>query len=100
MVDLPVIFALIVAFSIALYVLLDGFDLGVGMLFLHAPSDEERDVMMNSIAPGLGWKRDLARDGRNASVRRLSNCLCRRVAGPLCTADDHAVRARVPRCRL
>ena len=51
MIDLPLIFALIVAFSVALYVLLDGFDLGIGILFLHAPGDEERDAMMNSIAP-------------------------------------------------
>jgi cytochrome bd ubiquinol oxidase subunit II len=49
--DLPLIFALIVAFSIALYVVLDGFDLGLGILFLLAPSDRERDTMMNSIAP-------------------------------------------------
>jgi cytochrome d ubiquinol oxidase subunit II len=51
MLDLPLIFALIVAFSIALYVVLDGFDLGVGILFLLAPSEGERDTMMNSIAP-------------------------------------------------
>jgi cytochrome bd ubiquinol oxidase subunit II len=49
--DLPLIFALIVAFSIALYVVLDGFDLGIGILFLLAPSNRERDTMMNSIAP-------------------------------------------------
>jgi cytochrome d ubiquinol oxidase subunit II len=49
--DLPLIFALTVAFSIALYVVLDGFDLGIGILFLLAPSDRERDTMMNSIAP-------------------------------------------------
>ena len=51
MLDLPVIFAMVVAFSVALYVLQDGFDLGIGILFLHAPGDEERDAMMNSIAP-------------------------------------------------
>src|SRR5260370_37075184 len=49
--DLPLVFALIVALSIALYVVLDGFDLGIGILFLLAPSDPERDTMMNSIAP-------------------------------------------------
>jgi cytochrome d ubiquinol oxidase subunit II len=49
--DLPLIFALTVAFSIALYVVLDGFDLGIGILFLLAPSNRERDTMMNSIAP-------------------------------------------------
>jgi cytochrome d ubiquinol oxidase subunit II len=37
--------------AIFLYVILDGFDLGVGILFPFAPSDKCRDRMMNSIAP-------------------------------------------------
>src|SRR3979411_1570311 len=49
--DLPLIFAFPVAFSLALYVVLDGFDLGIGILFLLAPSEPDRDTMMNSIAP-------------------------------------------------
>ena len=43
-------FALI-AFAVLLYVLMDGWDLGVGILFLIAPRDAERDDMMESIAP-------------------------------------------------
>ena len=34
-----------------MYVLLDGFDLGIGILFLTAAEEQERDTMMNSIAP-------------------------------------------------
>ena len=34
-----------------MYVLLDGFDLGVGILFPYLGSDAERDVAMNSVAP-------------------------------------------------
>jgi len=34
-----------------MYVLLDGFDLGVGILFPFAPSDQDRDLMMTSVAP-------------------------------------------------
>jgi cytochrome d ubiquinol oxidase subunit II len=34
-----------------MYVLLDGFDLGVGILFPFAPDDVSRDLMMNSVAP-------------------------------------------------
>jgi cytochrome bd ubiquinol oxidase subunit II len=49
--DLPLCFALVTAFAIALYVLADGFDLGVGILFLLAPRDEDRDLMMESISP-------------------------------------------------
>jgi cytochrome d ubiquinol oxidase subunit II len=48
---LPVLLALAVAFGVAMYVIMDGFDLGVGILFLTAPSDDDRDTMMNSLAP-------------------------------------------------
>jgi cytochrome d ubiquinol oxidase subunit II len=41
----------IVGFAVFMYVLMDGFDLGLGILFPHAPSDHDRDVMMNSVAP-------------------------------------------------
>jgi cytochrome d ubiquinol oxidase subunit II len=50
-INLPVIWGLLIAAAILLYVLLDGFDLGVGILFPFAPSDKCRDRMMNSIAP-------------------------------------------------
>jgi len=48
---LPLAWAAIIAFGIFLYVLLDGFDLGLGILFLAAPSHRDRDTMMNSVAP-------------------------------------------------
>ena len=50
-VDLPLIWYGLIATAILLYVLLDGFDLGVGILFPFAPSDQCRDRMMNSVAP-------------------------------------------------
>jgi cytochrome bd ubiquinol oxidase subunit II len=49
--DLPLLLGLVLAFGIAMYVVMDGFDLGVGILFPFAPSDADRDLMMNSIAP-------------------------------------------------
>jgi cytochrome d ubiquinol oxidase subunit II len=49
--DLPLLFALVIAFGVAMYVVMDGFDLGLGVLFLLAPGDSDRDAMMNSIAP-------------------------------------------------
>jgi cytochrome bd ubiquinol oxidase subunit II len=48
---LPVLFAALVAFCVVVYVLADGFDLGVGILFLLAPRGEDRDLMMASIEP-------------------------------------------------
>jgi cytochrome d ubiquinol oxidase subunit II len=50
-VDLPLIWGFLIALAVFLYVLLDGFDLGIGILFPFAPSDKCRDRMMNSIAP-------------------------------------------------
>ena len=51
MLDLQLIWAGLIAVAVLLYVTLDGFDLGVGILFPFARSKEERDVMMNTIAP-------------------------------------------------
>ena len=48
---LPLIWAGIIGSAVALYVILDGFDLGIGVLFPFAKGDEERDQMMASIAP-------------------------------------------------
>jgi cytochrome d ubiquinol oxidase subunit II len=48
---LPVAFAGIMAFIILMYVILDGFDLGVGILFILERDATKRDVMVNSIAP-------------------------------------------------
>ncbi len=48
---LPVIWAALIGTAVAMYVILDGFDLGVGILFPFARSERERDQMMNSIAP-------------------------------------------------
>jgi cytochrome d ubiquinol oxidase subunit II len=50
-VDLPLIWYSLIIVAVLLYILLDGFDLGVGVLFPFAPSDQCRDRMMNSIAP-------------------------------------------------
>ena len=49
--DLPTIWAFIIAFAIFAYVVMDGFDLGIGILFPVLPTGRERDSAMNSIAP-------------------------------------------------
>jgi cytochrome d ubiquinol oxidase subunit II len=48
---LPLIWAGIIGSAVVLYVILDGFDLGIGVLFPFAKDDAERDLMMASIAP-------------------------------------------------
>ncbi|HEY1475171.1 MAG TPA: cytochrome d ubiquinol oxidase subunit II [Pseudolabrys sp.] len=47
---LPVIWAAIIGIAVAMYVILDGFDLGIGVLFPFARSEGERDQMMRSVA--------------------------------------------------
>ena len=49
--DLPFIWAALIAFAVLAYVVLDGFDLGVGILFPFLKHDRDRDVAMNSVAP-------------------------------------------------
>jgi cytochrome bd ubiquinol oxidase subunit II len=48
---LPLIWAALLGTAVALYVILDGFDLGIGILFPFAGSDAEHDQMMASVAP-------------------------------------------------
>ena len=50
-IDLTVIWALIIVFALFVYVVMDGFDLGIGLLFPTFKVGPERDTAMNSIAP-------------------------------------------------
>jgi cytochrome bd ubiquinol oxidase subunit II len=49
--DLTVAWAAIIALGLFMYVVLDGFDLGIGILFPFFPDQHDRDVMMNTVAP-------------------------------------------------
>lgn len=51
MFDIPLIWAMIIALGVLIYVVLDGFDLGIGILFPFIKGQQERDVMMNTVAP-------------------------------------------------
>jgi cytochrome d ubiquinol oxidase subunit II len=48
---LPVIWAAIIGIAVAAYVILDGFDLGIGILFPTTRTESERDRIMTSVAP-------------------------------------------------
>ena len=50
-IDLATIWAALIAVSVLAYVILDGFDLGIGILFPLFPEARDRNVMMNAIAP-------------------------------------------------
>ena len=49
--DLTVVWAFIIAFAVFMYVVMDGFDLGIGILFPAFAPGDERDSAMNAIAP-------------------------------------------------
>jgi cytochrome d ubiquinol oxidase subunit II len=50
-IDLATLWAFIIAFAVFVYVVMDGFDLGLGILFPLFPAKADRDVIMNSVAP-------------------------------------------------
>jgi len=50
-IDLPLVWASLIAFAVLAYVILDGFDLGVGILFAFVKGERNRDLMMNTVAP-------------------------------------------------
>ncbi|MDO5893705.1 cytochrome d ubiquinol oxidase subunit II, partial [Klebsiella pneumoniae] len=50
-IDISVIWFVIIVFATLMYIVMDGFDLGIGMLFSVVHDGEERDVMVNSVAP-------------------------------------------------
>ncbi len=49
--DLPLVWATLIAVAVLMYVIMDGFDLGVGILFAVEGGEEDRDVMVNTVAP-------------------------------------------------
>ncbi|MWB79589.1 cytochrome d ubiquinol oxidase subunit II [Pseudooceanicola sp. 216_PA32_1] len=49
--DLTLVWAVLLAMSVYIYVVLDGFDLGIGILYPFFPEKRSRDLMMNSVAP-------------------------------------------------
>jgi len=50
-IDLALIWAVIILFGVLMYVIMDGFDLGIGILYPFIRDDHDRDIMMNTVAP-------------------------------------------------
>jgi cytochrome d ubiquinol oxidase subunit II len=50
-IDLSLIWAVIILFGIMMYVVMDGFDLGLGILYPFFQDKDDRDVIMNTVAP-------------------------------------------------
>lgn len=50
-IDLPLIWIIIIGFGLMMYVIMDGFDLGIGLLFPFIKNESDRDTMVNTVAP-------------------------------------------------
>lgn len=50
-IDLPLMWFLIIGFGVMMYIIMDGFDLGIGIIFPFIKDRTERDLMVNSVAP-------------------------------------------------
>ena len=50
-IDLSILWAVIILFGIMMYIVMDGFDLGIGILYPFFKDKDERDVIMNTVAP-------------------------------------------------
>src|ERR1700742_3488300 len=92
-IDLPLIWAGVLALAVLMYVLLDGFDLGIGILFPFAKDDHERDTMMASIAPVWDGNETWLVLGGGGVFVAFPGPLCGPVAAPLPAVDPDAVRA-------
>jgi cytochrome d ubiquinol oxidase subunit II len=50
-IDLPLLWFMIITFGLMMYVIMDGFDLGIGILLPFVPDRADRDTMINTVAP-------------------------------------------------
>jgi cytochrome d ubiquinol oxidase subunit II len=50
-IDIATVWAFVIAFAVFVYIVMDGFDLGLGILYPLFPNKTDRDVIMNSVAP-------------------------------------------------
>lgn len=69
-IDLSVIWFVIIVFATLMYIVMDGFDLGIGILFPAIQDSDDRDVMVNSVAPVWDGN-ETAGAGRSRIIRRF-----------------------------
>ena len=99
-IDLATIWAFIIAFAVFVYVVMDGFDLGLGILFPLFPGKARSRRHHEHRRAGLGRQRDLAGARRRRHDGGVSAGLCGADAGALHADDRDAARPGLPRRRL
>ena len=98
--DLPLLSALFMTFAITLYVVLDGFDLGVGILLLFQPAACVSRSHGGFDYPDMGWKRDLDNHGRRNTASGISDSVFNFAAGLLYSSHAHVARIGISGCLL
>jgi hypothetical protein len=98
--DFVPIWTLILGMAVFFYVLLDGFDLGVGMLFGLAPDTASRNTIMNTIAPIWDGNETWLVFGGLGSPSGVSARFRDHHPGRVFSDSGHAARARLPRRRF
>lgn len=78
-IDLPVVWFAIIIFWLMMYVIMDGFDLGIGILFPFVRDRDDRDVMVNTVAPVWDGNETWLVLGGAGLMAAFPLWLCRRV---------------------
>ena len=86
------VWAAILAFAVFMYVVMDGFDLGIGILFPMFGVGRERDTAMNSIAPVWDGNETWLVLGGGGLIAAFPLAYCDRAVGALRAADRDAAR--------
>ena len=97
---LPVIWAGLIGTAVTLYVVLDGFDLGIAILFPTTRDEGERDQMMNSVAPFWDGNETWLVLGGGGLWVAFPTAYAHHHAGLLPAGDADAAGADLPRRRL
>ena len=90
-------FCLVLVFCLGMYVVLDGYDLGVGMLTLTERDVKTRRRTDRGGCDRMGRQRDVADPARGNAFRRPTDRLWRRIARAVCADRRDAAGAGVPR---
>ena len=98
MFELSFIWAGIIAFAVLTYVLLDGFDLGVGILFPFAKNEQDKATMMNSIAPIWDGNETWLVLGGGGIICSFPTCLLYHNASTLHAHNFNAFGVNISRC--
>lgn len=97
-IDYALIWAGLIAFAVLAYIVLDGFDLGVGILFPWVKGQAHRDQMMNSVVPVWDGNETWLVLGGGRLIRSVSTRLRDHHAGLICPVYCDATGLGVQRC--